>query len=198
MADPAAEGLIYVANYRTVTGDEDTASARVEEALDNAYRLACEETRRSFTYGEHTETLEVFANGAVYPAVTPLALVSSPSGATVRSGGVYASSAWPSSPFSPLPATQTVTYTGGYHPFGSGTPPELPFKLVRAICRIAYLMLHPASMVSAGVPAGAKAASVGDVSLSGDLSGFVAVDASIGRDLRGYKRRRAAQPFVRS
>jgi hypothetical protein len=199
MPDPAADGLIHVAYYRWVTGDQTTPSANVEQALDDAYDLVLTECRRpSFAYDTRTETLDISPRGFVYPAVTPVAEVSDPADASVRYGGVFLGAFWPTDFFTALPAQRTITYAGGYHPVWSGTAPELPTKLARVICRVAFLILHPQSIIGAGVPAGAKSASVGDVSVSGDLSGFVAIDPSIARDLRGFKRRRAAQPFVRS
>lgn len=190
-----ADGLIYVATYRTITGDRESGVSAVVEALDTAFAFAEEQCRRIFAFGAHTETLDVWGNGVVYPKATPVASVTDPASATGRFGGIYVGggSALAADLLATAPAQKTVTYTGGYHPFGSGTVPELPVKLVRAICRISYLALHPTSLVGAGVPAGTKSASVGDVSVSGDLAGLVATDPSIERDLRRFTRRPAAQ-----
>ena len=195
-----ADGLIPVRFYRRITADNSSGVSAIAEALDDAYAMVCDECRRpSFAYGEHTETLDVYSNGTIYPSVTPVATVSDPTGTSLRFGGVYLGGSWPlDNLLTGLPAQRTVTYTGGYHPLRSGTDPELPIKLARAICRIAYLALHPASIVGDGVPAGAKTASVGDVSVSGDLSGFIAIDPSIAKDLARYTRRRPAQPFARA
>lgn len=186
--------LVDYATYVWVTDDEITPSANVEHALSDAQQLVTEECKRTFVYGTYTETLDVWRNGVVYPSATPVASVSDPASGTLRLGGIYLGPTGPlADAFGSLPAQRTVTYAGGYHPYGSGETPEIPIRLMRVICRIAYLMVHPSSMVGAGVPAGVKAASVGDVNVSGDLSAFVVADPSIERDLKRFVRRKPAQ-----
>lgn len=201
MADPAADGLIHVADYRWVTGDQTTPSANVEQALDDALGIVEGHCNRKFAYGEHTETLYVYRDGKCYPTNTPLASVSSPTnlGSTALQGaGVYLGVFLPTPAYinsgdwqAGIPPQSKVTYMGGYQPYRSGAGPtdDLPTTLVRALCRVAWLILHPVALP--GVPAGAKSASVGDVSVTGDLSSFVAVDPSVGRDLKPYRKRKA-------
>lgn len=191
---PEVPMLVDPSQYGRITGDTTTSWADASQALTEAVRLVEETCKRTFSYGTYTETVDVWANGVAYPAASPIESVSSPSTAELRLGGVYVGAfATLSDPFSPLPAQSEITYTGGYHPFGSTQSPALPVKLARVVARIAYLMLHPNSVVGSGVPAGAKAAGVGDVSVSGDLSGFVIMDPSIQKDLHRFARRRPAQ-----
>ena len=186
--------LVDVATYQWVTGDDVSPSGNVERALSDAQKLVEEHCRRTFEYGTYTETLDRFENGTVYPAATPIASVTTPTTTQLRFGGIYVGGTgdWPDV-LTGLPAQVTVTYTGGYQPYGSGETPELPVKLMRVICRIAYLILHRSSLIAAGVPVGAKSASVGDVSVTGDLTGFVVLDASLRNDLRGFIRRTSVQ-----
>lgn len=186
--------LVDPTQYARITGDTATSWADAAQALGEAIRLVEETCKRTFGYGTYTETLDIWGDGVVYPAASPVESVSSPSSSQLRLGGIYVggSVTWKDG-FSPLPAQSEVTYTGGYHPFGSTQQPSLPVKLARVIARIAYLMLHPNSVVGSGVPAGAKSAAVGDVSVAGDLSAFVIADPSIEKDLHRFTRRRAAQ-----
>lgn len=183
--------LVDVPTYQRVTKDTATSSGDVTTALTDALAMVDQECKRTFAYAASvTETLDVNIRGLVYPSRFPVISVASPAGATVREGGIYlgAVSSWPT-PFTPLPAQSTVTYAGGYNPYDTGDPviPDLPVKLMRVVCRIAWLALHPLALP--GVPAGAKSASIGDVSISGDLSSFAIVDPSIERDLKGFRRR---------
>lgn len=190
-----ADGLISVRVYRRITGDTDSGVSAIIEALDDALNYAQDECRRDFVYGQRTETLDIYRNATVYPRATPVASVSDPSTGLLRDGGIYLGGSarfWPDG-LTPLPPQATVTYAGGYQPYGSGLDPEIPIKLVRVLCRIAYLALHPNSIIGQGVPVGAKSASVGDVSVTGDLSGFVVTDPSIERDLKRFERRKAVQ-----
>lgn len=185
--------LVDAETYGRIVGDASTDETVIDQAIADAQRMVDEHCRRTFAYGTYTETLDRFANGVVYPKATPIEAVTDPAASTLRFGGIHIGGGWQGlSALSGLPPQTTVTYTGGYHPYGSGETPELPVKLVRVICRIAYLTLHPASLIASGVPAGAKSASVGDVSVSGDLAGLIAMDPSIERDLRRFVRHRPA------
>lgn len=199
MADPAADGLIHVADYRWITQDQTTPSANVERALDEALDLVEDELQRRLAFGTHTETLYVYRDGKVYPTNTPVATVTAPAVAAtaIQGAGVYLGSFTPSPELvnvgdwtAAAPPQSSVTYTGGYQPYGTtdGVTPQLPMTLARVICRVAYLIVHPSTVLS-GLPVGAKSASVGDVSVSGDLTGFVAVNPSIARDLKPYRKR---------
>lgn len=187
--------LVDVLTYQRLTGDTTSATALVEQSLDDAVDYVEGQCRRTLEFGTYTETLDRFSNGCVYPHAVPVASVSDPPTAEVRLGGIYLGAwvgGWPDT-LLPLPPQGTVTYEGGYQPYGSGLTPEIPIRLVRVLCRIAYLALHPSSLIGQGVPANAKAASVGDVSISGDLSGLLITDPSIERDLKRFTRRTAVQ-----
>lgn len=200
MADPAASGLIRVADYVWVTKDEASWTPDVERALDDALSLVEDHLNRHFAFGTHTERLYVYRDGKVYPTNTPLATVTTPavSASAIQGAGVYVGSFLPTPEIvnvgdwtAAVPPQVDVTYAGGYQPYGTtnGETPQLPMKVMRAICRVAWLMLHP--VVLPGIPIGAKSASVGDVSVTGDLESFVAIDPSIGRDLKPYRKRKA-------
>lgn len=201
MADPAADGLIHVADYRWVTQDQSTPSGNVEHALDDALDLAEDYCNRRFAYAEHTETLYVYRDGKVYPTNTPVASVTSPAnlGSTaIQGAGIYLGVFLPTPAYlnagdwqAGVPPQSAVTYMGGYQPYGvdDGPTSALPTTVFRVVSRIAWLITHPA--VLQGVPGGARSAAVGDVSVAGDLSSFVAVDPSIARDLRPYRKRKA-------
>lgn len=186
--------LVDIATYQLVTKDMSSTTDDVTTALTDAQQMVDEHCHRTFEYAaDLTETLDVNSKGFVYPSRTPVVSVSSPQTAQVRSGGIYVGplQSWPPGfVLSPLPPQVDVTYSGGYLPYGTQNPasPVVPIKLMRAMCRVAWLALHPTSFP--GVPAGAKSASVGDVSVTGDLSPFIVVDPSIERDLRGFMRRR--------
>jgi len=200
MADPAADGLIHVADYQWVTKDTTSVDADVERALDEALELVEDDTHRKLAYAQHTETLYVYRNGMVYPTNSPVASVSSPTNlasTAIQGAGVYLGVNIPTPAIvnagdwqAAVPPQAAVTYMGGFQPWGTtdGPTPQLPMTLARVLCRVSFLILHPSTVLS-GVPVGAKSASVGDVSISGVLDAFIVVDPSIGRDLKPYRKR---------
>lgn len=180
-----AQSIVTPADYIWTTKDTATTRAEVEQALAEAVAFAEEHCDRIFRHGTHTETLPSGSTGRVYPRARPVESVSAPSGATLSGpaiatgrGGLNALVVG----WSGDPADVTVTYVGGY------THDTLPLKLRRAICRIAYLILHPGTAY-ADLPVNAKSVSVGDVSISGDgLSPLDLLDSATLRDLARYTR----------
>lgn len=196
-----ATPLVSADDYARETRDSASQSSDITDALTGALAAVDEHCRRKFAYAEYTETLYVYPDGKVYPTNTPLASVSSP--ANIPSTGLQGAGIY-LGVFLPVPAMinsgdwnaavppqASVTYMGGYQPYGTtdGATDALPWSLMRAVCRIAYLTLHPVALP--GMPAGAKSASVGGLTISGDLSPFIAIDPSIGRDLNRYIKRQA-------
>lgn len=189
--------LVASADYLRVTGDATDPA----DALTDALALVDEHCRRHFAYGSYTETLYVYRDGKCYPTNTPLDTITSPALApsAIQGAGVYLGVFLPVPALinagdwqGAIPPQTAVTYMGGFQPYGTGgggPTPDLPVTVMRAVCRIAYLMLQPAASLQA--PAGTTSISVGDVHLQGDLSGFAVLDPSITRDLRGYVKRQA-------
>lgn len=193
MADPAAGGLVYVATYRTVTGDTTTPSAQVETALDDALTLIQERLNgRVLPHGTYTETLRLSRSGVVYPGASPVVSVSDPSVAasSIQGAGVYVGlfDSLPLTDWSAtIPPQVTMTYVGGYTIDGASGTTKLPTTLRNAICRAAYNVLHLSPLV--GVPAGATSVHVGDAGFSGKtLRSLDPLDDGILRDIHGYRR----------
>lgn len=185
--EPGATSLVTYAEYQRITGDTTTGQSAVNQALADAQQLAEERTSRTWSYGTYDETLLVFPNGLVYPSAVPIESVSIPAGATIRGHGIAVGSLGPWSdayidvPWSGSPRRLDVTYSGGW------TVQTLPFTLKQAVASGAYRMLHAVAL--AGVPAGAKSVSLGDASISGDLSAFDPFDRAAARALAKYTRR---------
>lgn len=193
--------LVDVATYRRVTNDTAGADPAVTTALTDAQQLAGEHCHRDFAYGSHTETLYVNRNGLVYPANTPIATITDPANlapTAIQGAGVYLGYFLPVPAMvnagdwnAAVPPQAAITYTGGYQPIGTtdGPTPQIPGRLARILCRIAYLILHP--VVLDGLPVGVKSASVNGVSVSGSFEQLAAVDPSLRADLQPYRHRQA-------
>lgn len=193
------ETILPIAGYQQITKDTLTVDAELQPALNSAASLVDEHCKRQFLYGEHTETLYVYRTGVCYPTNSPVASVSVPAGLNaqaIQGAGVYLgvflpvpalvnSGDWQSA----IPPQTLVTYMGGFQPYGTddGPTPQVPQKVARAIARVAWMILHPVALP--GMPVGATSASIGGLSVAGDLSAFIAMDASIERDLKGYRKR---------
>lgn len=193
--DPST--LVNNAYYKFATNDQTGDTTLVlPEAIDQVAR-AC---NRTLAYGQFTERLYVYSNGYVYPSAVPIdpAQPLDPTGGIIQGFGVLAG--W----FPPLveapvltgilPPQVDFTYWGGFQPVGTttGPTPGLPPRLARAICKVAWYMLHPVILV--GLVPGAKSVSVGDVSISGanaglsDLSSFMAADPALCSDILAFHR----------
>lgn len=162
--------VVTIARYRDITGDETSASAVIEDALVDAQALLEEDLRRPLGTGTRTERCRIFAEArgaAVYPAATPIASVSSPSGTSIVGHAVLGGTPLTGPPYflTDPDGFATVTYVGGYDPTAvAGDADYLPVTLQRAIAWAAKAIIDPDAF--APVPAGATSASVGDVSLT--------------------------------
>lgn len=191
--------LVVAADYMRETGDTAPDTAAITAAVQGALKGIDEHCKRKFAYDTYTETLYVYRDGKVYPTNTPIGSITSPAvgDTSIQGAGVYLgvflpvpATIWAGDWSAAVPPQVKVVYAGGYQPYGtSGPTDELPWKVMRAVCRIAYLMLHPVALP--GMPSGANHASVGGVSMSGDLSPFIAIDPSIAKDLKPYRKRQA-------
>lgn len=185
--------LVTTARYRDITNDNDSPSAVVENALADAQALLEEELRRPLEADTRTERCRIFpeTRGAtVYPAATPIASVSSPSGASVVGHAVLGGTAGPPYFLTDPDGYATVTYIGGYDPTAvTGDDDLLPRTLERAIAWAARALTAPDAF--ANVPSGATSATVGDVSLTWGPGGSPAQgEVTFDRKLvRRYRRR---------
>lgn len=197
--------LISAANYATFTGDSTSSGTEVDAKIAVATGLVDEHCHRRFEFGTYTDVLAPSTAGRVYPKATPISSVSDPAGATVDGSavtGVASSVLWPGSWPGVLERRVSVTYQGGYQPYGttSGPTPGLPVTVARAIAAVAYNLLHPTTLTN--VPARVTSVSEGDVSFSTSsgrsLSGSPdPVDEGVRRALHGFvKRQPAAAPVM--
>ncbi|MCU1494870.1 MAG: hypothetical protein JWO62_2634 [Acidimicrobiaceae bacterium] len=189
--------LLTFAKYQFITQDTASSSANFDMALDDALDMLQREMHRTFLYAQYVERLYVYRNGQVYPSATPLdsskptGTSSDPDGTissyVIQGAGIYVGflNPLPSLPiFSWMIPMQTdVSYWGGY------TQTTIPAKLARIIARTCWFILNPAHLE--GQPGGVKSVSVGGVSMSGDLSSFMANDRQLRLDIARFTRRSA-------
>ena len=154
--------LIAIARYREITGDTTSASAVVETAIDDAQALLEDQLRRPLEQAARTERLRVFADGRVYPRATPI--ISAQAGADIYGNAIVDGT--PEGTFLEPDDFAEVTYTGGYDPAETdlSAVDYVPVELQRAVAWAAYAILRPADGLQA--PAGARSATVGDVSVT--------------------------------
>jgi hypothetical protein len=194
---PDPNPLLTLTGYQQVTGDTSTDSGAFTATLADALDELQRETRRTLLYAQYTERLYVYRNGMVYPTATPLdttKAVNNPGADPPENVGIFQGNGiwvgWfvplPSLPIwqGVVPAQTDITYWGGYT--GTDGPgPYLPAALKRVIAKVCWYMLHPVTL--SGLPGGVKSASVGGVSMSGDLSAMVDRDPALARDIRRWR-----------
>lgn len=193
--------LVDASAYLRFTGDRASAGTDVTLALTDALAAVDEHCNRTFAYGTYTETLYVYPDGKVYPSATPLVEVINPAGqANIQGAGVWigwwdpfpvlAATAW--SAQAGYPPQTTLTYSGGYQPYGvtDGPTPQVPVKIARVVAQLAYKGLHPLQLPD--VPAGVNSVHVGDVGYSGprtiEITGDL-IDDAMEAVLAGFVRR---------
>lgn len=158
--------LVSVATYREITGDTDSATARVETALEEAEALLVDELGRGLETATVTERLLVDSYGRVFPTRTP---VTAATGLTVASTAMLEDASPDGGPFSSTEHA-TVSYTGGLDP--DETDPTaatfVPRYMRRDIAWAAYHLLRPADALS--MPAGATSVRLGDAAITGKAS----------------------------
>lgn len=174
--------------YRKITGDKNSYSGDVLEALADAQNTVEEKTNRFYELAERTEKLSRYSDGKVYPSATPVVSVSSPVGAAIE-GNSVSSTEWYygdvavnwfiSDSRNGYPLVE-LTYTGGW---AAGS---IPVAIVKVTAEIAKLALTPSS----DLPQGATSVTVGDVTVTGNNLGNIStLPSSINRVLRGWYRR---------
>lgn len=183
--------LVDNAFYGRITGDDDAYGAGMADILSDAQKAVEEHCKRKLAYGTYTESVYLYRDGKVYPRNTPLEAMTDPAEITLQGDGAIVN--WfimvENIPwfFPGYPPQLTVSYRGGYQPYGTtdGPTAELPFKLARAICQVAYNIRHSSQMPN--VPLGATSVHVGDVGYSGNfLEPSAAIDYRIAQTLAGF------------
>jgi hypothetical protein len=183
--------LITVARYRTITGDQTTASALIEDRIDEAVELLEEHLGRPLVEASRVERCYPTRDGYVWPRATPI--LSAP-GFTIDGNGLRV--------VFPLTLvveseqqTIEVTYTGGYveRTANPSADNRLPGTLERAIAWAAKALgSTTAAELVEGVPANAKSVSLGDLSVTFDTVAGHPADMQVrfGRQVSRYAYRR--------
>lgn len=165
--------LVTVARYRTLTGDTSTAASAASAAIEDATSLLAEDLGRpdALDSRERTETMHVDEGGQLRPLAVPVTVCAGYDFDTAAIRGASPDS----TPFrgieaSDLPATVSVTYTGGFveRTANPSAANRLPVSLEADIAHAAYRLTHP---TIGSVPAGASSVSLGDASVSYGPSG---------------------------
>jgi len=169
--------LVTEQQYRNLTGDLRTPTSRVMAALLVAQGVAELRLGRALGYGEYTETLDVWPGLIVYPAVAPL---DPDQVGYIDSSSLYVSTyAYSVTGYS----RAQVTYLGGY------VDGELPVALQGALSLIAHEDVNP----SGNLINGAKAVSMGDISVTYETAQDAAWPQGAWSLARRYQRREVAR-----
>ena len=191
--------LVTVQQYQSVTTDFLSSTNDIEEAITEAVEDLSRECKRTFLYGNYTESQYLYANGMVYPSATPIDVnqavysgdpvpIYDPDTDNTGSSIIQGDGVWvgwfaplPWMPFytGVVPPQTIVTYWGGF------TQSSLPARLKRVICTIAWYRLNPVALL--GMPGGVRSMSVGGVSIAGDLSSFMDSDPALRRAIKKWR-----------
>jgi hypothetical protein len=196
---PDPHPLVSAQQYQSVTKDFASGVNDIDETIAEAVDDISKECKRTWLYGQYTESQYLYANGMVYPSATPIDVnkavfsgdpvpIYDPNKDNTGSSIIQGDGVWVGW-FSPLPwmpfytgvvPPQTIlTYWGGF------TQSTLPAKVRRMICKIAYYRLNPVALT--GMPGGVKSMSVGGVSIAGNLSSFMDSDPQLKRDIKRWR-----------
>lgn len=157
--------LVTVARYRAITGDQVTASALVEDRLDEAVELLEEVLGRPLASAERTEQCWPTRDGRLWPRVTP---ITAAAGYDID-GNALLPSAFTSFDPTARTTTVTVTYTGGYveRTANPASVNRLPSCIERDLAWVAKALgATDAAGLVAGLPPGARSVSLGDLSIT--------------------------------
>jgi hypothetical protein len=175
--------------YVAVTGDSFTPQAAVVANLQRAQNKAQDLCERTFERGSYVETLEVI-DGKVWPRAYPVTVVGQ---GTIDGDGQSVTIAQSfSDPIPPIALLGTprqfvtLTYTGGFLPYGAPWAPGMvPTDLVDIVCELASRYCMPANTVA--IPAGVSQVAVNGQSFGGAaLGGSSAVPVAIRNALKPY------------
>lgn len=162
--------LVTVDRYRVITGDYGDAPAAVDitAALADAVALLEDELGRPLEQAERTDLLYPDQKGRLYPKVTPL--VSVPAAYTIDGGTVLGASLfWGADAILGGTTAISLTYTAGYleRSANPSAANRLPEHVERDLAWAAHALARPATVASlSAIPAGARAVSLGDASVS--------------------------------
>lgn len=173
--------LLTESFYRAITSDTASAPEAFATAASSAQDLLEDALDRvgQLEQAERTETLELGPGGWLWPTCTPV--ISASDGWQVIDNGLRGGSidlgSFVALLGTELPTDVTVTYVGGW------TAATLPGYARHDLAWVTFALLHPPDTATlTAVPAGANAASVGDVSVSwgaGGNPGTAAVIAAV-------------------
>lgn len=171
--------LVTVARYRSITGDDVTASALIEDRIDEAVDLLEEDLGRPLRHAQRTERVLPIRDGRLYPRATP---ITAAPGYVIEGFSLLPSALTAYDPTSRTTAI-TVTYEGGYVE-RTGNPAadnRLPVCIERDLAWAAKALgATSAAELVAGLPPGAKSVALGDMSVTFDRSADGAVPAQVG------------------
>lgn len=165
--------LLTIGRYRIITGDTTSASAVIEDAIEDATALLEEDLGgRKLESAERTERLKiyystVFAGGRVYPTHTPVTAVTDDDYEIVTPSTLAGVS--PDTTDNPffgaVEPHASVTYTGGFveRTANVGDSNVLPAYVEYDLAWAAHSILRPSELTA--VPAGATSIRVGDLSV---------------------------------
>lgn len=169
--------VVTRARYRALTGDLLNYDGDVDRALSDAQSMIEEYLDRPLENAQRTEQVTVYSDGALYPKATP---ITAASGYTIV-GTTKLTGSYVSTPLSTWPDYQAIslTYTGGW------TANNLPKRLEKAIVMTAKSLLDTNALLSVG----AKAVSVGDLSITYDKPSTGELPGGVKSMIRVYKRK---------
>lgn len=160
-------GLVTVARYRAITGDETSVASAVEERITDATARLEERLDRPLAEAERSEAMYPGRDGRVYPHAIPITAAAGYTidGYSLR-GGWWSLAA----PIDDPLGTQippVITYTGGWvertaNPTATN---RLPVCIEEDLAWAAYALLHPATIDASVVPVGATSVRLGDAAI---------------------------------
>jgi hypothetical protein len=171
--------LVTVARYRTITGDDVTASALIADRIDEATDMLEEDLGRPLVHAERTERTLPHRDGRLYPRATP---ITAAAGYAIEGFSLLPSSLTAYDPTSRTTAV-TITYSGGYVERTANPTADnrLPVCIERDLAWAAKALgATSAAELVAGLPPGAKSVSLGDMSVTFDQSADGAVPSRVG------------------
>lgn len=173
--------ILTRAEYRRLSGDEDSYDGDVDVALVEVQIEVERITGRKFERGTYTERIPYYGT-KIYPSAVPVASVASPSGTTIDGFGLelgYAGAAWR---FDGFEDSVEITYTGGYE------EEDMPIELKRLVARIVKRLVTTDAL-DFELPHGVTSVSVGPVSISGKgLSAVDVMDSALAKELRRWRK----------
>lgn len=183
--------IVSWTRYKTLTLDTTSSEASVTGKLVIAQAMLEDELDRLLDNEARTETVTVKRDGRVYPKAVPI--TAPPSGAeSVFHGRALSGVTWDTdeSWSTVNPPTATITYTGGYLPFDSGSATDetrVPVRLEQAIADLAHALLSTPTGVG-----GATSVRVGDAAVTYATGQFTEIDRYVpGLSARVRRYRRA-------